>query len=180
MRLPWSDVEEADANERLEASLGTPGLSPVAMTLDRVGDRAELIILAGSAPSRPARSCTEWRETLAEGDRAHFDQLRTWRSETARAEQRPAYTVLTNRALTSLACLRPRSVQELLEVPGVGPRTAARFASPLLAIMRDHPDLHRGVLHDEPLPIDATEDDESVAARSGAVRVSEDPPCSDG
>lgn len=152
----------------------------MAMTLDRAGDRAELLILAGSAPKRPVRSCTEWRETLAVRDRALFDRLRVWRSETARAEQRPAYTVLTNRALTSLACLRPRNVKELLEVPGIGPRTAARFEGPLLAVTRDHPGLHRGVLHDEPLPVDATKDDESVTARSGAVRVSKDPPCSDG
>ena len=156
------------------------GLSPMAMAVDRAGERAELIILAGSAAKRPARSWSEWRETLAAGDRAHFDRLRVWRGETAHAEGRPAYTVLTNRALTSLACLRPRSVKELLEVPGIGPRTAARFAGPLLAITRDHPDLHRGVLHDEPLPVDAAEHDESVAARGGAVRVSEDPPCSDG
>lgn len=139
IRLPWTERTGATITEALAASLEAARVGPMALTIDRQGSDAQLVVLAGCAPRARPRRCDDWRDALAVGDHVHFDRLRDWRGEIARLERRPAYTVVTNRALAGLACLRPRTVQELLDVPGIGPRITARYAAPLLAITRDVP-----------------------------------------
>jgi DNA helicase-2/ATP-dependent DNA helicase PcrA len=63
--------------------------------------------------------------------------LRTWRAETARAAGIPAYVVFHDVTLTALASLRPRTTQQLLEVPGLGPVKAGRYGPTLLSLLSD-------------------------------------------
>ena len=63
--------------------------------------------------------------------------LRTWRSEAARAAGIPAYVVLHDVTLAALASLRPRTTQELLDVPGLGPVKAGRYGPTLLSLLSD-------------------------------------------
>ena len=98
------------------------------------GARQLTLVAWCEAPSAP-RSADGWRGKLAEGDRPVFDLLADWRMEQARTLDRPAYHILTNRVMATIATLRPRTTDELLAVPGVGPMTVLRFGEALLAVL---------------------------------------------
>lgn len=66
-------------------------------------------------------------ETLAE-------RLKEWRSAEAKKLRIPAYMVLQDHALRSIAAARPRNPKELLAVSGVGPAKVDRFGDALLAL----------------------------------------------
>ncbi|MDN5900749.1 MAG: HRDC domain-containing protein, partial [Brachybacterium sp.] len=61
--------------------------------------------------------------------------LRTWRREQARLRGTPPYAILTDAALDAVAERSPRSEQELLEVPGIGPGKVASFGTDLLELL---------------------------------------------
>src|SRR5699024_3883817 len=79
------------------------------------------------------RVCGQGRITPAEQRRGRHDgcpspagpealsALRAWRRERAGTQGAPAYAILTDAALEAVAERAPRSEQELLEVPGIGP-----------------------------------------------------------
>jgi superfamily II DNA helicase RecQ len=60
--------------------------------------------------------------------------LQQWRAGVAREMGVPAYTVLPDAALSSIATQRPCTRLELAKVQGVGPRTLAKFGDTLLEI----------------------------------------------
>jgi ATP-dependent DNA helicase RecQ len=64
---------------------------------------------------------------------ARFERLRTLRLELARKHQWPAYCVLQDATLLEIARSRPKSMRELLEIKGMGPKRAERFGKELLA-----------------------------------------------
>jgi DNA helicase-2/ATP-dependent DNA helicase PcrA len=61
--------------------------------------------------------------------------IRDWRLETARASGVPAYVVLHDATVDALACLRPRTTEELLAVPGLGPVKANRYGPSILSLI---------------------------------------------
>jgi DNA helicase-2/ATP-dependent DNA helicase PcrA len=63
------------------------------------------------------------------------DALKKWRLERARADGVPAYVVLHDSTLGSIAELRPRSRHELLGVPGIGPAKLDRYGEDILAVV---------------------------------------------
>ncbi len=99
------------------------------------GDTLRLFVLTRSTPVAVAETTDGWRGRLAATDRPTFDSLRLWRREEAATRGRPAYGILTNKALAGLAALRPRSVEELSAVPGIGSVTVDRYAERLLALV---------------------------------------------
>ncbi len=64
---------------------------------------------------------------------ARFERLRTLRLELARKHQWPAYCVLQDATLLEIARAQPRTMRELLEIKGMGPKRAERFGTELLA-----------------------------------------------
>lgn len=62
-------------------------------------------------------------------------RLRSWRREQSSLRGTPAYAILTDAALEAVAERAPRSEQELLEVPGIGPGKVASFGADLLALL---------------------------------------------
>lgn len=90
--------------------------------------------------SRRPRGAGAWQARLAERDQPLFATLRSWRNTTAAAREEPGYRVVTNGVLAAVAALRPRTPEELLLVPGVGPRTIARYAEELIAVVAAEPD----------------------------------------
>ena len=68
---------------------------------------------------------------------AVLDALRQWRKKQARQEGLSAYMVFSNATLTELARRRPRTLGELLDVPGIGPARLHRYGDAVLAIL--HP-----------------------------------------
>ena len=63
------------------------------------------------------------------------EQLRAWRLEKARAQRIPAFRVFPDRTLNSIAQLRPTNQEELLQVPGIGPRLARKYGRKILSLV---------------------------------------------
>lgn len=61
--------------------------------------------------------------------------LRSWRRDEARRRGAPPYAILTDAALEAVAERGPRTEQELLEVPGIGPGKVASFGAELLELL---------------------------------------------
>jgi len=64
---------------------------------------------------------------------ARFERLRTLRLELARKNRWPAYCVLQDETLLEIARTQPRTMRELLEIKGMGPKRAERYGNELLA-----------------------------------------------
>jgi ATP-dependent DNA helicase RecQ len=75
----------------------------------------------GAAPEEPAEPI----------DEAQFEALKTWRFE--RADGKPAYTVAPNTVLEEILRRRPRSLESLIEIRGIGPSFCEKHGESLLA-----------------------------------------------
>jgi DNA helicase-2/ATP-dependent DNA helicase PcrA len=63
------------------------------------------------------------------------EQLKSWRTATAKAAGVPAYVVCNDATLYDLARLRPVDDDELLAVPGIGPVKVEKYGADILAII---------------------------------------------
>ena len=70
-------------------------------------------------------------------DEALFQRLRAVRKRLADAESVPAYIVFSDAVLRGMASRVPRTEDELLEVPGIGPAKLARYGAAFLDALRD-------------------------------------------
>jgi ATP-dependent DNA helicase RecQ len=66
-------------------------------------------------------------------DEGEFEQLRQWRWE--RAQGKPAFTVAGNAVLEEVLRRRPRSIEELIEIRGIGPAFCEKHGESLLAAL---------------------------------------------
>jgi superfamily II DNA helicase RecQ len=66
------------------------------------------------------------------------ESLRRWRRARASQDGVPAYIVFSDRTLEYIAAMRPSSLEELLEVPGIGPSKGARYGDAILGAIRSH------------------------------------------
>jgi len=64
-----------------------------------------------------------------------FDALKAWRLTRARQDDVPAYLVFHNSTLEEIAARKPRSLDELAAVPGVGPAKLERYGEGVLAAL---------------------------------------------
>jgi len=72
---------------------------------------------------------------LNQADRELFEQLRTWRAETARAASVPAYVVFPDSTLVGIAKLRPATLDELSGVSGVGAKKRELYGDAVLSLV---------------------------------------------
>ncbi|MBP7126729.1 HRDC domain-containing protein, partial [Myxococcota bacterium] len=79
----------------------------------------------GRAPAAP----------LAGPARDLLAALRAWRLEVARREEVPAFRILTDRSLHALADRRPRTLEALYGIPGIGGRFVERHGRELLEVL---------------------------------------------
>ena len=85
-------------------------------------------------PSVPGRAR---EEVEANPDAADlFEALRAWRSGVARARGVPAYVVFPDATLAAIAEARPRDLDALAEISGVGPKKLAEHGEDVLVIVR--------------------------------------------
>jgi ATP-dependent DNA helicase RecQ len=80
--------------------------------------------ISGTAPEEPAA------EPVDEGQ---FEALKTWRFE--RAEGKPAFTVAANTVLEEILRRRPQSIEQLIEIRGIGPAFCEKHGESLLAAL---------------------------------------------
>jgi ATP-dependent DNA helicase RecQ len=67
-----------------------------------------------------------------------YEALRAWRLERARMEGVPAYTIFSDRTLRELVAVRPRNVQALLRIWGLGEARVDRFGAELVRTIGEH------------------------------------------
>ncbi|WP_322047174.1 DNA helicase RecQ [Paraburkholderia sp. J67] len=69
--------------------------------------------------------------------RARWERLRLWRTETAKSEGVPAYVIFHDATLAEIARNGPESVDELRDIPGIGARKLERFGEELVEVVGD-------------------------------------------
>ena len=72
----------------------------------------------------------------AEPDDPLYAALKEWRLERARTEERPAYVIFHNSTLAEIVRRAPRTLDELADVPGVGPAKLERYGDDVLAALK--------------------------------------------
>ena len=85
-----------------------------------------------SAPS-PAQDLSD--ETSVENPRL-FEALRAWRTEKYKEEGKPAYMILSQKALIGIAQAAPRTKAELLTIKGIGKVKAAQYGEEILEVVK--------------------------------------------
>jgi ATP-dependent DNA helicase RecQ len=89
-----------------------------------------------NARSQAARPSTV-EDAVARGmDRGLFDALSAHRAAVARVRGVPVYVVAPNRTLTEIAMLKPRSLEDLAMVHGMGPGRIAAYGEGLLSVVK--------------------------------------------
>ncbi|APA86380.1 DNA helicase RecQ [Paraburkholderia sprentiae WSM5005] len=68
-------------------------------------------------------------------ERARWERLRMWRTETAKSDGVPAYVIFHDATLAEIARLGPASIDALRGVPGIGARKLDRFGYELLHVV---------------------------------------------
>jgi DNA helicase-2/ATP-dependent DNA helicase PcrA len=82
--------------------------------------------------ARPARRPAA---PVVSSDPLLFDALAAWRKQRAQADAVPAYVVFHNTTLEAIVGVKPRSIDELARVPGVGPAKLDRYGDEVLAVV---------------------------------------------
>ncbi|MBB5503627.1 DNA helicase RecQ [Paraburkholderia sp. MM5384-R2] len=68
-------------------------------------------------------------------ERARWERLRMWRTETAKSDGVPAYVIFHDATLAEIARLGPDSIESLRGIPGMGARKLDRFGYELLHVV---------------------------------------------
>jgi ATP-dependent DNA helicase RecQ len=84
-----------------------------------------------TATSRAARAASG---TASSGDPV-FEALREWRRGEAQAQSVPAYVIFQDRTLAEIAAMRPRSLDALGTIPGVGRTKLERYGAGVLKVL---------------------------------------------
>ncbi|WP_022720826.1 DNA helicase RecQ [Rhodopseudomonas sp. B29] len=72
---------------------------------------------------------------LSNGDQPLFAALKAWRAETAKSRGVPAYVVLHDATLDGIAMTKPRSLDQLRGIPGIGDKKLEHYGRELLAVI---------------------------------------------
>jgi ATP-dependent DNA helicase RecQ len=86
----------------------------------------------GAARARSKAEAESWQDV----DHALFDRLRAVRLEIARSRGVPPYVIFHDATLREMARRRPRSLDALLEIKGVGVRKAEELGETFLEALR--------------------------------------------
>ncbi|GAB4483386.1 MAG: DNA helicase RecQ [Burkholderiaceae bacterium] len=99
------------------------------------GERKVEVRRHTGAPGRKAQKAKAAARSLAAADEGLFERLREWRAQVARAHGVPAYVVFHDATLRAIAQARPRSIDALRGIPGVGARKLASYGDALIGIV---------------------------------------------
>lgn len=68
-------------------------------------------------------------------DRQLLDKLKLWRAKVATEKSWPAYVVMHDAAIEEICRRKPKTISELLHIPGLGPKKVEDFGRAILAIV---------------------------------------------
>ena len=71
------------------------------------------------------------------GDPNLLGALRTWRSQIARKRGVPAYVVLHDSTIDGIATARPRTLEQLRGIPGIGDKKLEHYGEELIALVKE-------------------------------------------
>lgn len=72
---------------------------------------------------------------MAPRERARWDRLRAWRTDTAKRDGVPAYVIFHDATLAEIARSEPDTIDDLRQIPGIGTRKLERFGDELLEVV---------------------------------------------
>jgi ATP-dependent DNA helicase RecQ len=135
-------LADAGLVERRGIEGGRPGafvlsLTPEGRAAARGEVRPELDLPAGAAAGgrvgkrRPAKVAPD----AADADPEVLGRLKRWRTEEARRRSLPPYVIFHDRTLAAVAAARPRGLDELARVKGLGPAKLAAYGEDLLRLL---------------------------------------------
>lgn len=90
---------------------------------------------AGRKKSKAPRAKKAAAAANGAGSSVLESALKAWRSQEAKARNVPAFRILTDRALQAIASAEPANEEDLLEVPGLGPKLIEKYGSDILRIV---------------------------------------------
>ena len=70
------------------------------------------------------------------GDPTLLGALRAWRSQIARQRGVPAYVVLHDSTIDGIATSRPRTLEQLRDIPGIGDKKLEHYGEELIALVK--------------------------------------------
>ncbi|HTH73947.1 MAG TPA: DNA helicase RecQ [Trinickia sp.] len=92
-------------------------------------------------PTRTRQGASRTRERadptagLGARERARWERLRTWRTDTAKRDGVPAYVIFHDATLAEIARSAPDTIDDLRHIPGIGARKLERFGDELLEVV---------------------------------------------
>jgi superfamily II DNA helicase RecQ len=71
----------------------------------------------------------------AQPDDELFTRLKAWRTAQARSQSVPPYVVFHDATLAAIAAARPRDLDSLSSIPGIGVRKLERYGDAILGLL---------------------------------------------
>lgn len=133
------DLTQKEVRDRIRFLIdeGVLALSPGPYPVVLLGERAEDAVLGGLYMRTVKEERPAARRPIPEeldGAQAElFGRLRALRAQLARRQGVPAYAVFSDKTLRELAVVRPRTIDELKSVSGIGDAKARRYGKQFLA-----------------------------------------------
>jgi DNA helicase-2/ATP-dependent DNA helicase PcrA len=124
----------------LPASLRRPAVAERSTGSSSTRKRAAIVacrvcakVLSGAVERKLGRC----EDCPSDRDEVLFERLREWRLATSKERSQPAFVVFTDATLSAIAEAKPRTVAELVAVPGVGQRKLDDFGAAVLALVAE-------------------------------------------
>ena len=84
------------------------------------------------------RSISQGRIHIGDKDWELFDALRDWRKQRASADSVPAFVIFHDSVLTEIARKRPRTIDQLTTISGIGSAKRDRYGSELMNVVAEY------------------------------------------
>ena len=73
---------------------------------------------------------------LEDYDKEVFKKLKAWRAKQAAVRSVPAYVILPDKTLKLIAAIRPKDIQQLSRISGIGPQKLEKYSADILKLMK--------------------------------------------
>jgi ATP-dependent DNA helicase RecQ len=117
-----------------KATITEEGHDPDEKALDTVWIRSGI----ADAPTKKSKSKSPVTPKAPLNPQAEelFEQLRTWRTEQAKPTKTPAFMILADAVMRSIANANPQNLTALNAISGMGPSKVERYGAAILAVCR--------------------------------------------
>jgi ATP-dependent DNA helicase RecQ len=112
-------------------------LTDAARSVLKGGQKVQLRQYVKPAKQKRAPSASKGyvESELSKSEQEIFDRLRSWRMGTAREHNVPAYVIFVDATLREIAKAKPRSLDDLRGVSGVGEKKLASYGEEIVALI---------------------------------------------